>query len=451
MSRWHFAPEHALVSGRGLLSTWARGAAHTLTEIRGNPTPAAVAAEGFMTRFGFGMVSLALPLFALSLGMSLAEVGLLYALRTAATIAIKPVVGWAADRYGRKTTLVLAIVLRCLVGLLFIFASQAWHLYALRILQGAMTAARDPSAAALLASHGKRNSMASTFAWYTTARDVGRSLGYGAAGLLIEFSGGYHAVFLIAFLTSCAALVTVLKFVAENPAWGDKAPARRAAPPVAARPGNGGASWRSSWAMYGRLMPYAGFGLMVASSAEMMQGLFPVLATQYARLTEGQAGLAVSASSVAVLIAGPLFGWLSDHVSRKLALGARSAANTLSSVLYIVAPTFGGYMAAKVVDDSGKAAFRPTWGAMLAEVSEVDPSRRAQTMTFVDSAYTLGEVVGPIAAGTLLALVGFPGMLAARAVLALATEAHSIWMFRRSGSRFSSPAAVVAVEPAAAA
>src|SRR5947208_4733676 len=168
---------------------------------------------------------------------------------------------------------------------------------------------------------------------------------------------------------------------------------------------------------------------MVATSAEMMQGLFPVLATQYAHLTEGETGLAVSASSVAILVAGPLFGWLSDHVSRKLALGARSVANCLSSVLYIVAPTFGGFMAAKVVDDSGKAAFRPTWGAILAEVSDMDADHRARTITFVDSSSTLGEVVGPLLASLLLAVVGIPGMLAARALLSVATEVHAVWVF----------------------
>jgi MFS family permease len=402
------------------------------------PTVTAVAAEGFMTRLGFGMVSLALPLFALSLGMSLAEVGFLYALRTVAVIAVKPVMGWAADRYGRKSTLLVAVVLRCLIGLLFVFASQAWHLYALRILQGAMTAARDPSAAALLATHGKKKTMASTFAWYSTARDVGRSFGYGVAGLVIELSGD-RSVFLIAFLTSCVALVTVVKFVKESPAEQPSSEALQ--PQPAAQP-------NVRWSLYARLVPYAGFGLMVASSAEMMQGLFPVLATQYAHLTEGQAGLAVSASSVAVLIAGPLFGWLSDHVSRKLALAARSAANTLSSVLYIVAPTFGGFMTAKLVDDAGKAAFRPTWGAILAEVSEVDPERRAQTMTFVDSAFSLGEVVGPLLAGLLLAVTGIPGMLAARAVLSLATEVHAIWVFKHGSKRAEPERAALAYEPA---
>jgi MFS family permease len=397
----------------------------TIAAMRANPTIAAVSAEGFLTRLGFGMVSLTLPLFALSLGMSLAEVGFLYALRSVAVIAIKPVMGWAADRYGRKSTLIVAVVLRCMIGLLFVFATQSWHLYALRILQGAMTAARDPSAAALLATHGKHKSMASTFAWYSTARDVGRSLGYGAAGLLIELTGGYQAVFFIAFLTSCIALVTVLKYVQEAP------PSSASQPPAPPH------TMRSLMPLYASLLPYAGFGLMVASSAEMMQGLYPVLATEYAHLSEGQAGLAVSASSIVVLFAGPGFGWMSDHVSRKLALGARSVANALSSVLYIVAPTFAGFMVAKVVDDAGKAAFRPTWGAILAEVSEIDPRHRARTITFVDSASSLGEVVGPVLAGLLLAGLGIPGMLAARALLSIATEAQAFWVFRRSGRKLA--------------
>lgn len=138
-----------------------RGAA-LLLALRDNPTVAAVSAEGFLTRLGFSMVSFALPLYALSLGMGIGEVGLLYALRTATTILVKPVMGWAADHFGRKRTLVAAVALRCLIGLLFAFASRPWHLYALRILHGTMSAARDPSATALIAEHGDKRKMAST-------------------------------------------------------------------------------------------------------------------------------------------------------------------------------------------------------------------------------------------------------------------------------------------------
>jgi MFS family permease len=380
-----------------------------------------VSAEGFLTRLGFGMVDFALPLYALSLGLGLGEVGLLYALRPGTAIMIKPLMGWVADRFGRKRVLILAVFLRCLVGLLLVFSSAGWHLYVLRTLHGAMTAARDPSASALIAEHADKRTMASAFAWYTTARELGRALGYSAAGLLLYAGGSYQVVFLIAFVTSCAALLTVIRYVREH----REHAVGRPAPLLAAPAGT------PSGAFNRGLLPHAGFGLMVAGSAEMMKGLFPVIATQYAHLTEAQAGLAAGASTAAVLAGGPLFGWVSDHVSRKVALGTRSVANFLSSLMYIFVPNFGGFLVARALDDTGKAAFRPTWGAIMAEVSAADPARRARTMAFLDSAYTLGEVLGPVAAGALIAGVGVPGMLGVRAALSLVAEAQALWVFRR--------------------
>jgi MFS family permease len=410
------------------VTTWRARATAMAHAVRAQPTLVAVAAEGFLTRLGFSMIGFALPLYALSLGMGVAEVGLLYALRTATTLIVKPAMGWAADRFGAKPTLIAAVVLRCLAGALFIFATLPWHLYAIRLLQGAMTAAREPSAAALIAEHGDKHRMASAFAWYTTARDVGRSLGYGAAGLLVQATGSYRAVFLIAFLTSCLALVTVIRYVRESQRAAQD-PVTQPAAPLSIQPPR---------SRYRGLLGYAGFGLMVASSAEMMRGLFPVIATQYARLTAGEAGLALSASSVVLLLGGPLFGWLFDHGNRKLALGTRSMANTLSSLLYIFFPTFAGFLIARVMDDTGKAAFRPTWGAILAEASEAEPGYRARIMTYVDTAHTLGEVLGPLAAGLLLAGFGAPVMLGVRAALSLATEIQALRVFKH---RWSAPSA----------
>jgi MFS family permease len=139
-----------------------------------------------------------------------------------------------------------------------------------------------------------------------------------------------------------------------------------------------------------------------------------------------------SASSLAFLAAGPLFGWLSDHVSRNLALGTRSIANACSSLLYVAFPAFGGFMLARVVDDTGKAAFKSTWGALLAEVSEDDPSRRARNITFVDSSYTLGEVLGPVVAGLLIGWWGVAAMLGVRAAVGLVAELQAVLVLKRA-------------------
>jgi MFS family permease len=391
-----------------------------LATVRANPTLLAVWAEGFLTRAGYSMVGFALPLYALSLGMGMAEIGLLYALRTVVTILVKPATGWAADRFGPKPTLVTAVALRCLVCLLFGFASAPWHLYAIRVLNGAATAAREPTALALIARHGHRERMASAFAAYITARNLGRAIGYAAAGVLIQ-AAGYFTIFAIAFVTSCAALVTVLRYVASGREGLDRSPAPVGPPPAPAR----------AWTLYRGLLGYAGFGLTIAASAEMMRGLFPVIATVYGHLTEAQSGLIMSIAMLASLVAAPIFAWASDRFSRKVALAARGVANTVSSLLYIIVPTFSGFLAARVIDETGKAAFNPTWAALLAEAAEADPERQARIMTFGDSAYTLGEILGPLLAGALMAGFGVPVMLGTRAVLALATEIQAVLVFRK--------------------
>lgn len=392
-------------------------------EIREQPSIAAIVLEGFFTRLGFGMIGFALPLYALSIGMTITEIGLLYALRSIVTIVIKPIMGEIADRLGRKRVLVGAVLLRCLVGFLFIFATLPWQLFAIRSLHGAMTAARDPSAMALLAEHGNKRRMASTYALYITARDLGRSLGYGLSGILIVILG-YTWVFFAAFIMSCAALFTVIRYVREQ---------RNPAPEMNKEEESisGPHDQPNDSSYIGTYLKYAGFGMMVALTSEMMRGLFPVIATQYANLTAAEAGVIASSASIVILFAGPIFGWLSDRGNRKLVLSIRSIANGCSSLLYIYLPNFSGFFAGRLLDDTGKAAFRPAWGAVLAEMSSKNKSKRARTMAIMDTSMTLGEIAGPIVAGVLIATFGISVMFAARICLALVTEIQAFIIFRR--------------------
>src|SRR5207245_10131779 len=108
-----------------------------------------------------------------------------------------------------------------------------------------------------------------------------------------------------------------------------------------------------------KTLSVVGLGVLIAGSADMLHGLFPVLATEYAGLSEAQAGIVYAVSTLVTIFSGPIFGWLSDNVSRKLVLMVRGVANILSSRLYVVAPSFFGGLAAKSVDHRCKAAFRP--------------------------------------------------------------------------------------------
>src|SRR5438093_7875549 len=165
----------------------------------------------------------------------------------------------------------------------------------------------------------------------------------------------------------------------------------------------------------------------------MLNGLFPVLATEYAGLTKAQAGVVYAVSTLAIIFSGPIFGWLSDNVSRKLVLTVRGIANTLSSIVHVVVPTFAGVAVAKTADDMGKAAFRPAWGALMAEVSSFDKRNRARTMSWMSMGEDAGGVLSPILAGFLWGTWGITALMGSRVLLAIATELYAFFIARPPG------------------
>jgi MFS family permease len=189
------------------------------------------------------------------------------------------------------------------------------------------------------------------------------------------------------------------------------------------------------------LLPVAALGFLIACTARMISQLFPVLAIEYGGLSVGQTGLIYAVSLVVVIAAGPAFGWLSDNVSRKLVLMVRGLANTVSSLMFLFFPTFAGLAAGAVIDSMGKAAFRPAWGALMAQFAGLDRRRRARTMSYLSLGEGLGETLGPLLGGFLWSVWGVGVMLGARVALALVGEIYALIVAGdvRQASRFGRP------------
>jgi MFS family permease len=391
----------------------------------------AIVAEGFLSRLSLGFVSLALPLYALHLGMDLAEVGLLVSANVVLQLVAKPLMAPLADRFGHRRTLIVAIAGRSLVCLLFALSVLPWQLFAVRLLYGMTQALRDPPLNAVIADAGGAKRVASMFGWYHTAKNVAASLGRAAAGVMLALApNDYRGVFLVAFGLSLLPLGVVLRYL--RPA----SPSHDAVHAVAAT---------SDGAPRGRkVLRFTILGFLFGTTAGMLN-LFPAIASVYFNLGPGEIGLIMLVSAVVVIVAGPAFGWLADHGSRTLVLMIRGFANIASSLMYLAFPSFWGVTASKVVDDTGKAAFRPAWGSVMAEVAAEQPHRRARVMAFIDVGEDAGDAAGPILAGWLLVLGGLPLMLGVRCGLAAVTEVWTWWTTHRSQKQ--SPGDDVASNP----
>lgn len=177
-------------------------------------------------------------------------------------------------------------------------------------------------------------------------------------------------------------------------------------------------------------LPTMVVGFLISGSAYTMANLFPILATEHAGLSEASAG-SIYIIGALFALSGPVWGWLSDHVSRKLVLSVRSIANTFSSLLYLLAPNWAGLATGRALDDVGKAAFRPAWGALMAHVAGVDKRRRARVMGYLSAADDAGEVAGPILAGLLWSIWGVPVVLGVRIALSVEAELSTTLLLRR--------------------
>lgn len=393
----------------------------------------AITAEGFLSRLSFGLINLALPLYALKLHMNITEIGALTSINVVIQIALKPFMGAIADRFGPRRSLISAVALRSFVPLLFVVAHVPWQLFAIRLFYGITQSWRDPSLNAVIAEVGGKKKVASAFAWYHTAKNTASSIGRAIAGLLLSVTAGnYPLVFAIGFLLSILPLVPVWRGLPADP---PRAPRLVPAPmsrTLALAPAK----------LDLRVLRFSFLGFLYGLTAGML-GLFPVIAKQNFGLTPAEIGMIMLVSTVVVLISGPLFGWLADNVSRNVVLLVRAAANTCSSIVLMVAHGAVLVGSGRAVDDMGKAAFRPAWGSIMAEVASFDKRTRARTMSLIDVGEDTGDALGPVLAGALIASGGLIVMLTVRVALAITTEAAT-WMFTHGSQPAADPPATVA-------
>jgi MFS family permease len=380
---------------------------------------AALVCEGFFSRLAFGLLSFALPLYARSLGLSLAAIGVLASLTTIVSLLLKPVLGGVADRIGLRRTLLAALVLRSTLSLGYVLVVVPWQLYAVRGLHGVSDSLRDPAVNALIAENGGKKAIASAFAWYQTAKTTAGAVGRSLAGVLLTLAaGGFGLTFEVAFALSLLPALAVLVLVPRDSS---------VSPTASAGAAEGAPSSPAPPAPRPPVARYAALGFLVAGTSSMLTSLFPILATEYAGLTTAQAGVLYLLTPL-LAFTGPLWGWAADRVSRPLVLSVRGFANTASALVYLGAPNLAGMWLGKSLDDLGKAAFRPAWGSLMADISSQDRRNRARIMGYLTAGEDAGDIAAPILAGLLWTGFGVPAVLLARVGLAVMAEAYTLWL-----------------------
>jgi DHA1 family multidrug resistance protein-like MFS transporter len=364
----------------------------------------AVTAATFIGFTGFTLVMPFLPLYFQQLGVTdVGEIalwsGMSLGVTPAVTALMAPLWGRVADRVGRKIMIERSLISFVIVMTAMAFVTRAWHVFALRALQG-LFAGYGALAITMAADVAPRDRMAFAIGTVQTAQRIGPAIGPVIGGVLAQMVGLRRAFFVTAAMY-VVALVLVF-FMYEETGF----EARHDAKP------RGRVTFRSVLAFENfLLLIVVVFGLTFVD-----RSLGPILPLYLVEL-------GTSISSVP-LMSGILFsvsagmGAVGNHACRALLgrmssralIAASAGVAAVGAALFAVAGSTAVLMAATPL--LGFAVGAGSTAAYTAAGAVIPPHARGSGFGLLSTGSLLGLALSPVISGLL-------GTLSLRAVFVL--------------------------------
>lgn len=348
----------------------------------------------FLVSFPFGIVAFILPIYGRELGASALEVGAFFSAFSVVPVVVRPLLGRALDRWGRRPFLLAGLAGYSAAALGFAFADAVWILTAARFVQGIGAAFLWLTAFTMLADLSTSGGRGLSFGLVDEATNRGAILGtvlgfaliFGLQGAqTFDWRRAWWMLFVVYSLTSLTALGLAWRGVRETrPLMPDRPPASRA--------------------VSRRLFVLMGIVFVTGASSAMVWPLLMIFLQD--RLNAGVNGLAI-AYLPAALISSFLpsrLGVISDRFGRRrpmmVGLLVGAAASAFIPHLRSLAALAGLW----AIESAGYAASIPAERAYVADIAGQDV--RGTSYGLYTFAYFLGAVIGPLAGGWLYDQVG---------------------------------------------
>jgi len=335
--------------------------------------------------------------------------------------------GIAADRLGRRTTLVVAQLANALTTLLLLLSRDSTALGAVAFLLGFFAGASRPAASAMMIDLVRADDRRRVFSLNYWAMNVGFAVSSALAGFMMAWD--YRVLFVVDAVTTGACAVLVLIRVPET------SPTRIAATPC------GQGRHLSGPGLGGLLRDRTFLVLMVIflSEAAILQQMTVTLpiAMRASGLSTSTYGLVIALNGLLVVIL-------------QIPIGVVSAKRPLFSVLTIgagligigfgltaFASTVAFYVFTLFLWTMGEILNAPAGPAVAAELAPSDSHGRYQGAW--SSAWGIGAVLAPVVGGGIYARFGGSALWMACAVVGLGVAATYHALGRRLTGRSANP------------
>ncbi len=341
----------------------------------------------FLFYVSFHLLLPLIPLYAVSLGLREAHVGLLHGFFAFSAMCWRPLAGHWADRIGRRPLVVLGPVIFALSSLGYSAAAGAASLLALRFFHGIGMGFGPTAGSVVVADVAPPDRRGEAMAIFGLTTTTGLIFGP-YLGIEISERWSIHAAFATSAAVAAAAVGLALLLPETRPAG--LPPPERLSP-------------RSLFSR-GALVPatlllslYFGYG-----------GLLSFVPLFARREGLGNPGLFFTVFALAALVGRAQAGPLTDRFGRRVVLVPGLVAAGVALVALSGAGTRSGLVVSAALYGLGFGTAQPALMAMITD--RVPPEERGRAMGTFFTAWEMGISTGSIILGVLLAWLGYTAM-----------------------------------------
>ena len=332
--------------------------------------------------------------FALSLGTPSNLTGVIAAASTIPGILISLPAASLSDSFGRRKVLLFSTFIFASAPFLYLFVSTWWQLALVRFYHGFATAIFVPVADATIAEQfpAKRGERISTF---NSATAIGRALAPFLGGSILFMTNyGFQTLYLAVGVAGVTSFFIAFVLLREKKT-------------VVSQPAAMGIATRSMF--HGWLEIARNKGAITVSSIQAGQyyvyGVVEFYLVQYMIEVAGFNALAVSVvmgvQIISLIVSRPFMGRISDMAGRRMPI---MLGCIISGVLLLFVPFTREFSLLLAISIGYGLGFAMVISSTVPLMIELTPSNRVgASMGFLSTTMDVGQVLGPIISGVILA------------------------------------------------
>ena len=351
---------------------------------------------------GFGIIIPLLPFYVTDMGGSGISMGILMAVFSLMQFLFSPFWGDLSDRYGRKTFLMLGIFGNGISMVLMGFATELWMLFAARALAGLLSSATMPTAMAYISDSTDEESRGGGMGVIGAAMGIGMVLGPGIGGVMSDIS--LSAPFFLAAGLSALSLLFIWFLLPESLPEENRLKSEKKLQ---------GPQFKAMWsALFSPIGFLFGLAFLLSFGLTNFEGVFGLYAEyrfDYDAKTVGMVLTVIGISSAIVqgVLTGPSIKRWGDSAVIKTSL----IASSVGFLLMLTATNLTTVMLTTGFFVISNAMLRPGVASLISKRAK---EGQGIAMGLNNSFMSLGRIIGPIWAGTVLDInLNYPYMTGA--------------------------------------